>query len=652
MALQDLQHFPHGPDTTSEGHRDASDGDSGRRQRDGFHDGRRRDAQHGRLPTNEHRCETLRFALECPLYLVNFFERQRCILERYSRQHHDTTAGVEDEHSALFRAGRSFNPSAPAWLVLTTVGRTSSPAAQDQGKGRTTKLRKSLSPAMEPPKRPAPTGEGAPSERAPQRPRLDDAPPSPPQSEQQVLLAREIPNLCELLITLLGAGTPLEECMQVSERGVVLGHAVPFFLIASPGIVLEQRLGLLRRLLEAGLPATHSVLLSRLTRSERDAAMDLLSIACLTGHPETARLLYSFGARIATARLTPGGPLQLLIMCKRDTNLIRLALELGFDPNQDIGDGDRVITPLSFAVTFDLPLDIVCSIVKLGPKDAENVYGYTVSAKPVRTDVLLHFAFVPPTRNLPPPASLYCALRSVIAQGNLELVQLLVNAAKEHGRTDWKQNRQLLMHAIHSTKLSIVQYLLDEGLEKQDFSLLDFPFRDANVDILEFFLDSGMPLPNLLDTEIEVEDDQYEDSPDVSPLIYVAQNGSPAALRALLRRGVHKIEAQLWSERDGSRRHVLHFAAMCTSGDPFGCVQELLDVGMHPDVLDHKKRSALHYAAKRGNDDAIYALVEAGASPLQDMYGLLPVDLLFWGPGEDNDSLSLLTELCYMHKLE
>ena len=427
----------------------------------------------------------------------------------------------------------------------------------------------------------------------------------------------------------------------------------------APGLALADRLALLRRLLAAGLPADFWTSLTRLTGvpTQPEAAIDLLSTAFLTGQPEVARLLYSFGARLATARITPGdGPLQAFILCKRDTALIRAALEFDFEPNQVMGIDQRVITPLCFAVVVDLPLDIVCTIAKLGADDVDEVYEYALMAKPHRTDVLLHFAFEATPHDPAPqfnvtPDALYSALRAVLSVGNLELVQLLVTAAKERGRTDWKQNRRLLMHAIYSLKLPIVQYLLDEGLEKQDFTLQDFPYRDATVDILEYFLDSGMPLPDLLDTEIELEDGRYDDPHEVSPLIYAAQYGNVAVLRALIRRGVHKIEAQLWSKRGATRRHVLHFAARATEGDAAGCLEELLNAGMHPDVLDHKNRSALHHAAKRGDGDAIYALIGAGASPVKDINGHLPVDLLSLGP-DDDDCIDMLTELCYAHKLE
>lgn len=228
---------------------------------------------------------------------------------------------------------------------------------------------------MEPPKRSA-DSERAPSERFTQRPRLDtasplSAPAPPPASPSPGSHATAVAVLCERLIDLLRAGTPLEEAFRALDRlartslgtasvyptallrdpstmGLMfqgyskphmwrdLLHAgtwVPFALLdTAEGFIPEHRLGLLRRMLEAGLPASHHVKL--LLQDWGD--MSLLSVALVVGLLDEARLLHSFGARLATSKLgrypAPRGSLQddIFLHLADRHDLIRLCSRLTF----------------------------------------------------------------------------------------------------------------------------------------------------------------------------------------------------------------------------------------------------------------------------------------------------------------------------------
>ena len=75
------------------------------------------------------------------------------------------------------------------------------------------------------------------------------------------------------------------------------GTWVPFALLdTAEGFIPEQRLHLLRGLLEAGLPAHYCVPLDRYA-----GEVSLLFVAMVAGLHDEARLLHSFGARMATA---------------------------------------------------------------------------------------------------------------------------------------------------------------------------------------------------------------------------------------------------------------------------------------------------------------------------------------------------------------
>lgn len=278
-------------------------------------------------------------------------------------------------------------------------------------------------------------------------------------------------------------------------------------------------------------------------------------------------------------------------------------------------------------------------------------------------DVLMHFVFDPAAEKFlcsrcrnASGDTVACALKAALYAHKLDAVQLLVSKADERGHSKWKRDEELLLFAIFTGQVPIVQLLLTHNVAPRYKSLVLFPYLDKTVPVLEYFLDLGVTLPDLLDQEIQDHPDNSSYCPNLPPFAHAAARGLVEVLRVLIRRGVHKKEAQVWAVRAGKRRHAIHLAArgedgnnLGPNGDCLACIRELLDLGIHPDIRDHKLRSPLHYAAKRDLPDIVSMLIDAGASPVRDARGRTPLDVL--PKAGEPESASVLRSLCTLVKI-
>lgn len=72
------------------------------------------------------------------------------------------------------------------------------------------------------------------------------------------------------------------------------------------------------------------------------------------------------------------------------------------------------------------------------------------------------------------------------------------------------------------------------------------------------------------------------------------------------------------------------------------------DAGFDPDIQDHNGRSALHFATKRGLPEIVSLLLRAGASPVLDASGRMPLDMV---QSKDSECAQMRTALCTLVKL-
>lgn len=466
--------------------------------------------------------------------------------------------------------------------------------------------------------------------------------------------------LCERLIELLRAGTPLDEALSALNAMVcaLLGDArrfpevllrkdgplnqlflyhptllwkdfripgtwVPFAVLdTAEGFLPQQRLGILRRMLEAGVPADFCV---PLTNDRNADEVSLLSVAFAAGLPEEARLLFSFGARMATSwagrDLSGRCTLQkdLFRNCAKDDGRIRLALEMDFQPNHGA---------LRLAVERHMPLDIVCTIIKLGDCETGVFSDAVSSLEGVNMEVLMHLTFDPVAqeyfRGANAGDTVGAALRATLRAHNFDVVRVLLDNAERLGRSEWKSDEELLTVAIATGDVRIVHFLLAYGIATRYLSMPENAFEEHMVYLLEYLLDLGVPVPDVMAEPIG-----GFSIPNLSPIAYAASRGHARVLRALIRHGVHKRQSQVWISVSGKRTHALHLAASARYYDEkerIACVWELLDGGFDPDILDQDHRSALHYAAERNAAEIVRLLISAGATLVRDAKGRTPLD--------------------------
>lgn len=195
-----------------------------------------------------------------------------------------------------------------------------------------------------------------------------------------------------------------------------------------------------------------------------------------------------------------------------------------------------------------LPLAIVRTIIDLGASDTPNdIFTYAIEGGP-NTEVLLHFAFDPTAqaylRCTSPTEQALAAVHAAVIAGDLAALKLLVLRAEELRVTAWKHDEDILRLAILVGKVPIVQFLLAHDVAARYLSFEGFPFRDDTANVLEYFLDLGIPLPDDITSKPFGERRRW-----TSPLHHASHIGATAVLSCLTRRGMHLRRSRLGETR-------------------------------------------------------------------------------------------------------
>lgn len=260
------------------------------------------------------------------------------------------------------------------------------------------------------------------------------------------------------------------------------------------------------------------------------------------------------------------------------------------------------------------------------------------------------------------------AIHKAALYGHEEIVRYLLPLQRRELESTWDELGNVLAHAVTGRNSTIVQLLLDEGVNIHGEEGKRCPIHAAaelpDIAILERLLDSGVNI-------------ETEDSRDNTPLLLAINAGNEEVVNLLLKRGAsllaenfdrispldlaailgHKNLAQLLIE-EGQRRgelflnkrkkprtSPLHYAIQ--SGHPetalllinsvadpsesdlnhttplmaasqkglLDVVQLLIKKQVSLDEKDREGLTALHYAARSGRSDVVHALLAAGASP-------------------------------------
>ena len=105
----------------------------------------------------------------------------------------------------------------------------------------------------------------------------------------------------------------------------------------------------------------------------------------------------------------------------------------------------------------------------------------------------------------------------------------------------------MLLYAIFTGQVHIVQLLLAHNVAPRYRSLVLFPYSDQTVPVLEYFLDLGVTLPDLLDQEIQDHPDMMSYRPDLPPFAHAAARGLGEVLRIGLSRSPGTVDQSRWS---------------------------------------------------------------------------------------------------------
>jgi ankyrin repeat protein len=202
-----------------------------------------------------------------------------------------------------------------------------------------------------------------------------------------------------------------------------------------------------------------------------------------------------------------------------------------------------------------------------------------------------------------PAAAGFYDLLNAARANDTALARMLVEAGTEPngGPSGFPDSYSPLQWAAQHGNIELMQLLLDAGAdtERRDFNgdrPLQWAARAGQAGSIMLLVAAGSPVNSA--------DDRYG----VSPLHLAARSGYPAAVRILILAGADLDAA------DQSNGTALHEAALIQEPET---VRLLLEAGADPDIAgDILQETALHIAAARQEASIVRLLLAAGATPI------------------------------------
>ena len=206
------------------------------------------------------------------------------------------------------------------------------------------------------------------------------------------------------------------------------------------------------------------------------------------------------------------------------------------------------------------------------------------------------------------PEDTFSLLMGAIYDGNVELVEYLLDKVEDLSRTD-SRGFTPLMAAASENQVAIARLLLQRAVDvnqvtRNGWTALTEAADEGSLEVARLLLDAG--------ADVTVGDFGNGRG----PVEMAASEGHLDVLRLLLENG-----GEL--ERGGGQLTALHLAAEEGKTE---IVRYLLDEGMNVNVTDGRGRTPLAYAAEEDQYAVVRILLDAGADPeIADNYGATPM---------------------------
>ena len=359
-----------------------------------------------------------------------------------------------------------------------------------------------------------------------------------------------------------------------------------------------------------------------------------LMLACGEGNKDVIDILLNSGADVnAKSKNNMTG--LMIACCKGNKDVINVLLNAGADPNIASDNGD---TCLHYAALNNHCTEVLQAIINHGidvnATDKQAVTALMIACSMGNTyaiDILLKSgADVKATSK-----KKLTALLLASHMGNTDAIDMLLHSGADVNAAS-KTKLTALMLACHVGNTDAIDILLNSGADvnaknKTNMTALMIACHRRNTDAINMLLKAGAD-PNIADNKgaicihhavgkgcsKNVLDQIINHGTDVNVL---NKNNTTALMLACKKGNKDVINVLLNAGADPNIANIhggtcLHYAAQnncCTE-----IFQAIISHGVDVNVTDKNNVTALMLACKKGNNDAINALLNAGADPIID----------------------------------